>query len=195
MKCGSCFRCVEDWKDAKAKGLKPQCSMPLYSMKPRCGVKVKCANVSMKSKITPDTKACKDWEPRALWNAKLRMEGIRSKARRFFDVCVRVPIGRLRKPVKLIWADDYDGRTDCIIHNAVPECPHCGEMAYSTKRCVFCGQRFIQDELTAEWSKPPETVKLNCPMCGGEKTLVGARSRINGHFHGKCEKCGCELME
>lgn len=196
IKCGSCFRCTEDWRDAKAKGLKPQCKpTPLYSMKPRRGVKVKCTSVSMGSEITLDSKACEHWEHRAVWNAKLRMEGIKSRARRIFDVCIRVPIGGLRKPVRLMWQDTYDGATDRIIRNAVPECPRCGEMPYNTKRCVFCGQRFIQDEVVAEYNKPPEKVVLNCPRCGGENTLIGARAKCNRHFHGKCEKCGCELTE
>lgn len=189
MKCKSCFRCQEDWRDAKSKGLKPQCKpTPLYSMKPRRGVKVKCTSVSMESEITPDSKACKDWEYRAKWNAKLRMECIKSKARRIFDVCIRVPIGRLRKPVRLIWRDTYDGATDRIIRNAEPECPHCGEMPYSTDRCVFCGQRFIQDEAVAEYNKPPEKVVMNCPMCGGEKTLVGARAKCKKREDGKSER-------
>ncbi len=194
MKCGSCFRCVEDWKDAKAKGLKPQGHLPLYSVKPRRGVKVKCIG-AVRSEITPNSKACKDWEHRAVWNAKLRIESIKSRARRIVDVCIRVPIGRLRKPVRLIWRDTYDGATDRIIRNAEPECPHCGEMPHNTKRCVFCGQRFIQDEAVAKYNKPPEKVVLNCPRCGGENTLIGARAKCNGHFHGKCEKCGCELLE
>ncbi len=195
MKCGSCFRCEENWRDARAKGLKPQCTKPLYSAKPRDGVKVLCTDALMKAEITPNSKACKNWKHRAVWNAHLRFGEIKHNARRIFDICVRVPIGRLRKPVRLIWADDYDGATDRIIHNAVPECPYCGEMPYSTKRCVFCGQRFIQDERTAEWNKPPEIVRLNCPHCGGENALVGTRSKINGHFHGECEKCGCRIME
>ena len=151
MKCGSCFRCKEDWRDAKAKGLKPQSSpMLLYSLKPRRGVKVFCSDVSIENEITTTSKACKNWELRARWNAKLRMEEIKSRSRRIFEVCVRVPIGRLRKPMRLIWRDTYDGAADRIIRNAQPECPYCGEMPYSTKRCVFCGQRFIQDEAIAE---------------------------------------------
>ena len=195
MKCGSCVRCTEDWRDAEAKGLKPQSSPTLlYAMKPRRGVKVVCC-AYVKNEITPNSKACEEWEHRAVWNAKLRMGEIKSRSRRIFDVCVRVPFGRLRKPMRLIWRDTYDGAADRIIHNAVPECPRCGEMPYSTKRCVFCGQRFIQDETIAEYNKPPEKVVRNCPMCGGEKTLVGTRAKCNGHFHGKCEKCGCVRME
>ncbi len=195
MKCKSCFRCQEDWRDAKAKGLKPQRPKPLYSAKPRPGIKLHCTGVMVEREITPNAKACKNWEHRAAWNTKLRMREIKSRARRIIDICIRVPIGGLRKPIRLMWNDVCDGATDKIIRNAEPKCPHCGEMPYSTVQCVFCGQRFIQDEAIAEYNKPPEKVVMNCPMCGGEKTLIGARAKCNGHFHGKCEKCGCEIME
>lgn len=191
MKCGSCFRCTEDWRDVKAKGLNEQYTKPLCSAKPRKGVKVRCTDACMKKEITPNSKACKNWEHRAVWNFKLWFRDFKSVAKRR----IRVPFGRLRKPVPLLWVDSFDGMRDIIIRGGEPQCPHCGDMPYSLQQCVFCGQRFIQDEAVAEYNKPPETVKLNCPMCGGEKTLVGARSRINGHFHGKCEKCGCAIME
>lgn len=89
-------------------------------------------------------------------------------------------------PIK--WADGYDGGVS-------PQCPACGEMPYSTEQCIFCGQRFVQDEATVEYSKPPEEVRLDCIMCGGIGSLVGVRARYNGHFHGHCEKCGCTVME
>ena len=76
-----------------------------------------------------------------------------------------------------------------------PYCPSCGEMPYSTERCIFCGQKFIPDEAIAEYNKPLEKATRDCPMCGGEKTLIGTIARSNGHFHGKCEKCGCEIIE
>lgn len=76
-----------------------------------------------------------------------------------------------------------------------PECPACGEIPYSTERCSFCGQRFVMDERLTEYSKPPEEVRMNCFVCGGEGTLVGSRARSNGHFHGQCEACGCVVME
>lgn len=65
----------------------------------------------------------------------------------------------------------------------------------SLERCVFCGQRFLPDALTEEWSKPPEEVRMDCPSCGGKSTMVGARARSNGHFHGQCTVCGCVVME
>lgn len=94
-----------------------------------------------------------------------------------------------KEPIQIGWEKDP---YNCGVF---PYCPACGEMAYSVERCVFCGQRFVQDQRTDEWNKPPETVKRNCPKCGGIKSLVGTRSKVNGHFHGKCEKCGCILME
>ena len=90
--------------------------------------------------------------------------------------------------VQLRWTDDYDG-------GRVPECPSCGQMPYSLERCIFCGQKFLPDALTEELSKPPEEVRMDCPSCGGENTLVGARARSNGHFHGRCTACGCVVME
>lgn len=50
------------------------------------------------------------------------------------------------EPVQLRWTEDYDG-------GRVPECPSCGNMPYSLERCIFCGQRFLPDALTKEWSK------------------------------------------
>lgn len=92
------------------------------------------------------------------------------------------------EPVQLRWTEDYDG-------GRVPECPSCGQMPYSLERCIFCGQKFLPDALTDELSKPPEEVRMDCPSCGGENTLVGARARSNGHFHGHCTDCGCRMIE
>lgn len=92
------------------------------------------------------------------------------------------------EPVQLWWTEDYDG-------GRIPECPSCGQMPYSLERCIFCGQKFLPDALTEELSKPPEEVRMDCPSCGGENTLVGARARSNGHFHGRCTACGCVVME
>lgn len=58
------------------------------------------------------------------------------------------------EPVQLRWTEDYDG-------GRVPECPSCGNMPYSLERCIFCGQRFLPDALTKEWSKPPEEVRMD----------------------------------
>lgn len=51
-----------------------------------------------------------------------------------------------RKPlVKLRWVPQFNGMTDGF--QPAPECPACGEMPYSTERCVFCGQRFLPGEV------------------------------------------------
>lgn len=62
------------------------------------------------------------------------------------------PLGGLRKPAPLNWVDSFNVMTDKIIKNGEPKCPHCGEMPYSIKQCVFCGQRFIQEENANESS-------------------------------------------
>ncbi len=80
-------------------------------------------------------------------------------------------------------------------YGTFPECPACGEMPYSYERCIFCGQKFLPDETAEEMKKPAEEVREDCPLCGGKNTMVGIRARCNGHFHGKCEKCGCQIME
>lgn len=96
------------------------------------------------------------------------------------------PNGR-KDPVKIGWEESYGG--------IWPVCPSCGEMPYSTDRCTFCGQKFIQDEDIEAYNEPPEEVREDCFFCGGEKTVVGTRARSNGHFRGVCEKCGCIVQE
>ena len=88
------------------------------------------------------------------------------------------------EPMKIAW--------DKSEYGIWPKCPSCGEMPYSTERCFFCGQRFIQDDPELqEYIKPTPLLKLDCLRCGGKGTLVGRRAKCNGHFHGKCEICGC----
>lgn len=91
------------------------------------------------------------------------------------------------EPVHIRWIDSYGGK--------YPECPACGEMPYSVERCFFCGQKFLPDDTAEEWSKPPEETRMDCFACGGKSTMVGARSRVNGHFHGQCTACGCVVVE
>lgn len=98
------------------------------------------------------------------------------------------PNGR-KAPVKISWEIDYDG-------SKFPCCPACGEMPYGYDRCTFCGQRFIQDDPQLQaYAKPAPEERMDCIMCGGENTMVGHRTKSNGHFHGHCEKCGCIVME
>lgn len=93
-----------------------------------------------------------------------------------------------KPPLKIGWSEEYGG--------VWPVCPACGEMPYSTERCVFCGQRFIQeDEQLQEYNKPMPEERRDCLMCGGKATVIGRRARGNGHFHGECERCGARVME
>lgn len=92
------------------------------------------------------------------------------------------------KPQSIIWAYGYDG-------SIYPECPACGEMPYNLNRCFFCGQKFIRDERVIEWEKPPELIEEDCFICGGKGTMKGYRAKSNGHFHGRCVKCGARICE
>ena len=69
-----------------------------------------------------------------------------------------------KPPAAIDWRTEY-GMT-------VPCCPSCGEMAYSTERCVFCGQRLIDTREKAA-RKPmfegvmEREVCIQCPERGG----------------------------
>ncbi len=93
-------------------------------------------------------------------------------------------------PLPLEWEPDATGRG-----MGWPVCPACGEMPYSTVRCLFCGQQFVEDEAVRKYNEPPEEIRLDCLACGGKGTLVGHRTRSNGHFYGICEACGCRVIE
>lgn len=120
------------------------------------------------------------------WDKSLTCDGF------YCDICERQPADDDKEngkaePVHIRWTQDYGG--------TFPECPSCGEMPYSLERCVFCGQRFLSDVLVEEWSKPTAEVRMDCPFCGWKNTMVGARTRSNGHFHGQCTACGCSIVE
>lgn len=73
------------------------------------------------------------------------------------------------EPVKVRFENDYG--------MMVPYCPSCGEMAYSTERCVFCGQKFIETDAPKNKTK-----------------IIGATLTENGDY--RCDKCGkCEGLE
>ena len=40
----------------------------------------------------------------------------------------------------------YDSTVDKIIPEGEPQCPACGQMPYSTERCIFCGQKFLKED-------------------------------------------------
>lgn len=155
-KCGTCFRYCEDWRDAEAKGLDNICYTDFYHVgfgdyyrKPRSGVKPHAIGFGCPGdeKIRYDHPACKWHEYRWVWNIKTWWrwhfcQWVIATYRKL----IRVPLGRLRKPVPLKWTNYFDGMTDRIIPNGEPVCPHCREMPYSYKQCVFCGQRFTPAE-------------------------------------------------
>lgn len=149
-KCGTCFRYCENWRDAKAKGLSLK-SMGLleYHYKPRPGVKPCAIGVSCPNddEIRYDHPACKDHEYRWVWNIRTWWNWhFKEWIIVVYRKTIRVPLGRLRKPVPLKWTTYFDGMADRIIPEGEPVCPHCGEMPYSFERCVFCGQRFVPVE-------------------------------------------------
>lgn len=99
------------------------------------------------------------------------------------------PNGR-KEPVPVKWMNDYG--------MMVPYCPSCGDMAYSTGRCVFCGQRLLPTE------KPRKNVteitgghadddgNLRCDECGSDELLLVSHED-GATFYGytyKCAKCG-----
>ena len=53
---------------------------------------------------------------------------------------------KMRSPVKLRWIPSYDSTVDKIIPEGEPQCPACGQMPYSTERCIFCGQKFLKED-------------------------------------------------
>lgn len=48
-----------------------------------------------------------------------------------------------KPPVRLCWVPSFNGMNDS--YYAAPQCPACGEMPYSTERCIFCGQKFLKE--------------------------------------------------
>lgn len=111
------------------------------------------------------------------------------------DGCEHQPAPEEKKngkapPLPLKWEPDITGRG-----MGWPICPACGEMPYSTDQCLFCGQRFVEDEAVKRYTETPEELHFDCLSCGGKGTVVGYRAKSNGHFHGVCEACGCRVME
>ena len=51
-----------------------------------------------------------------------------------------------KPPVKLRWIPSYDSTVDKIIPEGEPQGPACGQMPYSTERCIFCGQKFLKED-------------------------------------------------
>lgn len=141
--CGSCARLVEDAKEARKKGLPPRRSFFksfLFSRRPRVNAPCACIHVDNweNENICEDTPACSDYQSRWAWNRYILRKCIEYYAERAVHNLIIRPIGRLREPIKLNWVTDYG--------SLVPECPHCGEIPYSLTECMFCGQRFLEED-------------------------------------------------
>lgn len=146
-KCSNCYRCEEDWRDAKAKGYSVISSGFLnYSKKPRKGIKRRGIGMSCPDEITDSMSACEYHETRLKHNLKLWMKTTKQTCQGWWRVFVLVPLGGLRKPLPIKWVDQFDGCKNQIIPEGQPECPRCGEMPYSNEQCVFCGQRFSPEK-------------------------------------------------
>lgn len=134
-RCGSCFRCEEEgtftrfWEIIK---------------KPRKGVQVSCHSACSPDCISVDMKACEWWKPRWYWNAEQRWRRFKYNFGRWWCEHVRIPLGSRRKPLPLEWVDCLNAGGQ-LVRMGEPRCPHCGEMPYSIKQCVFCGQRFCDE--------------------------------------------------
>lgn len=162
-KCGGCTRCEKRDHTYKGKSDGWHCCMRNYDID-----------------ITPDHKACVAyWDKAERERAEREIaDAIEKRRKELWEVYAR------KEPVKLPIVNDGYGR--------IPQCPVCGEMPYSTEQCHWCGQRFIQDEEVAEYSKP-KTIRWTCTNCG---TIGTAHvSKYNGHKSFKCEKCGTAFIE
>lgn len=153
-KCCSCYRYIENWQDAKTKGLKPRYyGLGAYYYKPRKGIKPHtlgfyCPN---DDEIRPDYPACNIHEYRWVANFKIWYTWhFKWAIKDWYREKIKVPLGGLRKPIALKWKDSFCGMTDMIIPFGEPVCPRCGEMPYSLDQCVFCGQRFIDEAEVVE---------------------------------------------
>lgn len=147
-KCGSCFRYIENWRDAKSKGLEPRYNnFAEYYYKPRKGIIPQGMGVDCPKEINKNYSACEYHEHRLIANIKKWYTfHFMWKLKDWYRDKVRVPLGGLRKPIALKWQDYYEGRFDRIIKSGEPICPRCKEMPYSTEQCVFCGQRFTEED-------------------------------------------------
>ena len=94
-----------------------------------------------------------------------------------------------KDPVKINWRNDYG--------LMMPYCPVCGEMAYGTERCKFCGQPFIQEEepknrMEIIGGTMDEHGLVDCGACGSEKVELVSHADGRGFFDYtyRCIDCG-----
>lgn len=92
------------------------------------------------------------------------------------------------EPKHIKWVVEY-GMT-------VPYCSSCGEMAYSTERCVFCGQKLLptenphKPEITIKGGKEDEDGTIRCEKCGSDN-LKMVSHEDGRNFYGYTYRCEC----
>lgn len=145
-----------------------------------------CSAVFGPDRIEPHRKACGWYWDRA---EKMRMdrevEAERKRVRN--EAWIR---NRNKPPVDANWYEEYGS-------HEMPHCPECDNpvLELVDGRCWCCGQRINEDERLKEWMNPPEVECMDCFICGGKDTVQFTRSRVNGHRHGFCAKCGMKFIE
>ena len=95
-----------------------------------------------------------------------------------------------KDPVPIRWENDYG--------MMMPYCPSCGEMAYSTERCVFCGQKLLPTEQPQKNEREiiggyaDKEGILRCDKCKGDELAVVSHEDGSNFFGWtyKCERCG-----
>ena len=123
------------------------------------------------------------------WNEELECTG-----GFYCDLCEHQPqdddkLNGKKEPVKIIWQNDYG--------MIMPYCPTCGEMAYSTERCKFCGQKFIQEEKKPENKKEitggtlDEDGYITCEVCGSHDMALISHADGADFFDYTYECIGC----
>lgn len=93
-----------------------------------------------------------------------------------------------KEPVKIRWQNDYG--------MIMPYCPTCGEMAYGTERCKFCGQPFIHEEAPKNKQEiiggtMGDDGIIVCKKCGNDSMKLVAHADGRGFFDYTylCMKC------
>lgn len=96
------------------------------------------------------------------------------------------PNGR-KDPVRIRWENDYG--------MMIPYCPSCGEMAYSTERCVFCGQKLISEnkprnKMVVMGGHDDENGIITCDKCGGKDNMELISHADGAGFFEYTYRCG-----
>ena len=129
------------------------------------------------------------------WNDKLECTN-----ELYCDSCEHQPADKAKPngrktPVDIRWQNAYGMMVPC--------CPVCGEMAYSTERCKFCGQSFNHNDAPPEnkreimGASAEEDGILVCDVCGNYDTMeLVSHSDGAGFFDYtyRCGGCGSQII-